>query len=205
MNDADAIGHLLRDAQLMGRDKDRHALVRFFFEQVLQHAGVMRIESDHRFVHHENFRLVQQRGGDGHALARAVRESFDLFSQIGLEIEPFDQFVGAGPDTRLLHLKKLPGEAKEFPRGQLVVEEREVGHVGQPAAGFEGLVLHVEPGHPGLACLLLGPRDAAELDELLDGAVRFAERGPVPDGDWGHGLTVDLLDPTRWRALEAVA
>jgi aryl-alcohol dehydrogenase-like predicted oxidoreductase len=55
-------------------------------------------------------------------------------------------------------------------------------------------------GRPSIACVLLGPRDAAELDQLLDGAAAFA--GAVPDGDWGAVLDDDLLDPSRWPALE---
>lgn len=60
-------------------------------------------------------------------------------------------------------------------------------------------------GRPGLSCVLLGPRDADELDALIGGAARFAEatRGLV--GGWGSGLPAELLDPRHWPALEAEA
>lgn len=53
---------------------------------------------------------------------------------------------------------------------------------------------------PRVHCVLLGPRDAAELEALLDGAAWFSG---VPDGDWGAGLPVELRDPSRWPSLEA--
>jgi aryl-alcohol dehydrogenase-like predicted oxidoreductase len=55
----------------------------------------------------------------------------------------------------------------------------------------------------GVDTVLLGPRDSAELDALLDGAERFAGRVPA-DGDWSAGLDVRLLDPSRWPELETV-
>jgi aryl-alcohol dehydrogenase-like predicted oxidoreductase len=58
---------------------------------------------------------------------------------------------------------------------------------------------------PGIASVLLGPRDAAELDELLDGAERFATATRSLDGSWGAGLPAELLDPRAWPALEAQA
>src|SRR5437762_5528716 len=75
MNDADAVGQLLGNTQLMGRDENGHALPRFFLEDFLEHARVMRIEPDHWFIQHEHFRIVQQRGGDGDAVPCAVRPS----------------------------------------------------------------------------------------------------------------------------------
>jgi aryl-alcohol dehydrogenase-like predicted oxidoreductase len=54
---------------------------------------------------------------------------------------------------------------------------------------------------PGIDAVLLGPRNAAELRELLDGATRFAGVRLV-DG-WQRDLPANLLDPSRWPAPEA--
>jgi aryl-alcohol dehydrogenase-like predicted oxidoreductase len=54
---------------------------------------------------------------------------------------------------------------------------------------------------PGIAAVLLGPRDTQELRELLDGVGRFAGLR-LPDG-WQRELAPELLDPSRWPALEA--
>jgi hypothetical protein len=48
-------------------------------------------------------------------------------------------------------------------------------------------------------CTLLGPRDARELRELLDGVERFRERTAELDFQAGN-LPPDLLDPSRWPA-----
>jgi aryl-alcohol dehydrogenase-like predicted oxidoreductase len=52
-----------------------------------------------------------------------------------------------------------------------------------------------------VACVLIGPRDAVELDALLDGVAELSGRAPltapgVPD------LPPDLLDPSQWPSLE---
>src|SRR2546423_8992057 len=107
----------------------------------------MRIESDHRFVEDDHFRGVQQRGGDSDALACAVRQSLDLFSKVRFKVKPRDEFVRGGLDARALHLKELAGEAKKLPRRQLVVEEREIGHISQPTAGIRRLSLQVKASH----------------------------------------------------------
>jgi aryl-alcohol dehydrogenase-like predicted oxidoreductase len=65
-----------------------------------------------------------------------------------------------------------------------------------PGAAVAGIV-----AEPDVTCVLVGPRDAAELDALLDGADAF--RGRVPAGSFGTDLSAELLDPSRWAALEA--
>ena len=52
---------------------------------------------------------------------------------------------------RVGHLEQLAGEAEKFPRGQLVVEKRKIGHVGDAAARFERLRLHVKTADPRAA------------------------------------------------------
>jgi aryl-alcohol dehydrogenase-like predicted oxidoreductase len=54
---------------------------------------------------------------------------------------------------------------------------------------------------PGIEVTLLGPRDPRELHDLLTGATRFAGLRP-PDG-WQREVAPELLDPSRWPALEA--
>ena len=45
---------------------------------------------------------------------------------------------------RVRHLEQLPGEAKKFPGGQLVVKKWKIGDVGDFTPCFERLLLHVE-------------------------------------------------------------
>ena len=77
--------------------------------------------------------------------------------------------------------------------------------VGADWAQLPGAAVAFLLGRPGPACVLLGPRDEAELDALLDGAERFAAVAARLDEDWGAGLDARLLDPRRWPALEGVA
>ena len=55
-----------------------------------------------------------------------------------------NQLLRAGLNLRVGHLKQLADEAEKFPRGKLVVEKRKIGHVGEAAARFERLRLHVK-------------------------------------------------------------
>jgi aryl-alcohol dehydrogenase-like predicted oxidoreductase len=50
----------------------------------------------------------------------------------------------------------------------------------------------------GIACALLGPREPAELEGLLDGARRFAGVAAEITGDWDMDLADELVDPSRW-------
>ena len=92
VDDADAVGHFLGDAQLMRGDQHGHARERAFLEHVLDDARVLRVEADHRLVNHEHLRVVQQRGDDGDALARAVRKAFQREIHKFGEMEPRNQF-----------------------------------------------------------------------------------------------------------------
>jgi aryl-alcohol dehydrogenase-like predicted oxidoreductase len=51
---------------------------------------------------------------------------------------------------------------------------------------------------PGISSTLLGPRDASELQELLEGSAQFLGPARELHGDWDGGLSTDLLDPSRW-------
>jgi aryl-alcohol dehydrogenase-like predicted oxidoreductase len=67
------------------------------------------------------------------------------------------------------------------------------------AAGVEweelaGVAVAFAAAQPGIASVLLGPRDAAELGQLLAG-------GPLPPPGWRADLDAALLDPSRWPTL----
>lgn len=67
------------------------------------------------------------------------------------------------------------------------------------AAGVEwdelaGTAVAFAAAQPGIASVLLGPRDAAELQQLLAG-------GPLPPAGWRADLPERLLDPSRWPTL----
>ena len=151
MNDPDAIGHLFRDAELMGGEKYSHSLQRAFLQRVLHHAGVMRIEADHRLVDDEDFGIVEQRGNDRDALAGAVGQAFDGFAEVGFEIEAPDQLLGFRFQGCVIHAKHLAREPDEFPRCELVVEEGKIGDVGETPADFQRMGLHVVAGDNGVA------------------------------------------------------
>jgi aryl-alcohol dehydrogenase-like predicted oxidoreductase len=51
-------------------------------------------------------------------------------------------------------------------------------------------------GRPGVACVLLGPRDEHELRELLAGT-----RDAVFDDGWQRELAPELLDPSLWGSV----
>ena len=148
MHNADAISHLLSDAELVGGDEHRHASIGLLAQDVLEHSGVLRVEPDHRLIEHDDLRRVHQRGDDGHALLGAVRQALDRLGQKLPEIKPLGQSPGLGLHRGVLHAEQLTVEAEKLGRRQLVVKERKVRHVGQAAAGLERVRAGVEPANP---------------------------------------------------------
>jgi aryl-alcohol dehydrogenase-like predicted oxidoreductase len=65
--------------------------------------------------------------------------------------------------------------------------------------GLPGAAVAFAASRPGIASVLLGPRDAAELADLLDGAARATAARAV-DVDELVELPPALLDPSRWPA-----
>ncbi len=53
---------------------------------------------------------------------------------------------------------------------------------------------------PGVGYVLLGPRDAGELRELLDGA---RNTPAVVSAGWQRDLAPELLDPSRWGSVRS--
>src|SRR6266536_6508363 len=130
----------------MGRDEDGDALARLFLENVLEHARVVRIQADHRFIEYKHLGRVQKGGDNRDALTRAVRKPFDQLAEKRFQVEAGDPLPGGGLDLRLAHLEELARETEKLPGRELVVEERKIGYVSQPAAGFHRLLLHIEAG-----------------------------------------------------------
>ena len=124
---------------------------RAFLQHVLHHARVLRVEADHRLVNHEHLRIVQQRGDDGDALPRAVRQAFERAVGEFFEVKARDQFVRVFFDARGVEPEHLAGETEKFPRRQLVVKKRKIRNVSQPPARFQRLRLHVETADPRVA------------------------------------------------------
>ena len=73
LHDADAVGELAHDAEIVGDEQHRHAepLLRFLqqFQDLRLHRDV---ERGGRLVGDQQIRLVRQRHGDHHALALAA-------------------------------------------------------------------------------------------------------------------------------------
>jgi len=148
VHDADAVGHFFRHAQLMGGKKDGGALSGAFLQDVLHHAGILRVQPHHRLINHQHFRVMQQRRDNGHALARAVRQTFHGPIDKGFKVEAWDQFAAGRLYPAFAHLKHLPDESQELKRRQLFIEKRKVRHVSQPAARLQRGGLHVKSRHP---------------------------------------------------------
>src|SRR3989442_9851229 len=135
----------------MGRDENRDPLARLFLEDILEHARVVRIQADHRFIEHEHLRRVQQRGDNRDALSSAVRKALNQLAEERFEVEAGNPLASGGLELRFAHLEELAGETEKLPRREFVVEERKNGHVSQAAARFHRLVPHIQSSPPGPA------------------------------------------------------
>jgi hypothetical protein len=70
VDDADAVGQFLGDAQRVGGEEDGGAVARAFFQRVFDDAGVTRVKADHRFVDDDDFGLMEEGGEIGRASCR---------------------------------------------------------------------------------------------------------------------------------------
>jgi hypothetical protein len=61
------LANFFSDAQLVGGYECCHPRLGPFLENVFHHAGVLRVQTHHGLVNHEDIRLVQQGGDDGSA------------------------------------------------------------------------------------------------------------------------------------------
>ena len=93
VDDRDAIGDLLGDAQGVGRHENRRPGRGPLAEQVLDQAGAFRIESDHRLIEHQDRRIVEQGRGEDQPLPHAVRIGF---GQVVEEVAESEQLRLAG-------------------------------------------------------------------------------------------------------------
>ena len=103
MHDADAVGHLLSNAELVGGDEHRHTGVGLLAQDVLEYAGVLRVKPDHRLVEHDDLRRMHQRGDNRHALLGAVRQALDRLGQEFVEMETLGQAPGLRLHRGVLH------------------------------------------------------------------------------------------------------
>src|SRR5436189_6285179 len=110
MNNADSVSHFFGDAELMGRKKNRHAGARTLFQNILDDAAMLRVQTDHGFIDNEYLRGVHQRGHNRHALAGAVRKTFQRLVYLGAEVEPFDQRASGRLDVGFTHSEQLADE-----------------------------------------------------------------------------------------------
>ena len=139
-HDADAVGHLAHDAEIVGDEQHRHAQPRL---QRLEQRQDLRLHCDvergGRLVGDQQVRLVGERHGDHHALALAARE----LVRVGVEpafgignADILEQLDGAGArrglaqaamrDQHLAHLV-LDGVERIERAHRLLEDHRDVG------------------------------------------------------------------------------
>jgi aryl-alcohol dehydrogenase-like predicted oxidoreductase len=148
--------------------------------------------------------------GEADALAVIACPELDVVQVAfsALDRRPAARVLGA-PGTRVIARSALVRGVLS-PRGEHLAGPfaplHEAADAFRAAAGaswaeLPGAAVAYCLAEPRIAATLLGPRDAVELRELLDGAGRFAGRA-LADG-WQRELPAELLDPSRWPALEA--
>ncbi len=153
--------------------------------------------------------------GNANALAAVQSSSIDV-------VQVAYSALDRRPDQEVIPLAGISGTSviarSVLLRGVLSVAGRDLGAQFAPlqraADAFReamGATWTTLPGaaaawattKPGLSCVLLGPRDDVELEELLAGAGEFLDAARSVGDHWHADLPAELLDPTRWPELEA--
>ena len=99
-------------------------------QQVLDQAHAVRIEPDHRLVHHQHPRRMEQRRGEHRSLLHAVRISFGQFVDEFGQFKPArfrDQWRCATCSLSIPYMR--PTKLQNLAARKFVVQIRLVGHV----------------------------------------------------------------------------
>jgi hypothetical protein len=162
---------------------------RVLAEEIFQDLGCLRIEADHRLVHHDHRRAMHEGAGDDQLLPHPVAVALDELVAPFLEVEQRQQLARSALHRRALVAIEARHEAQELHRGELLVDERPVGNEAQRRLGGRWILGDVDTGdaHPAAA----RPQDAGD----------HAERRGLP-GAVGPEKAKEL--PTRHREVDRV-
>ena len=137
---------LLRFVHVVRRDEDGHPAPRGqLVDEVPEDPPPLRVDAPRRLVEEEELRLVEERSGEGDALAPAGRERLGQIAAEAREAEPFGQL--ADP-VREAGVREAVGRAEEpevLLHGQVEVEGELLAHVAEPRLPAVGVADDVEP------------------------------------------------------------
>ena len=96
VDDGDAVAEALGFFNIVGGQQDGFLFATQFFDDVVNFAANLRVEAGRGFVEKHDFRIVDQRHGQGEALLLAAGKFFVEGVAFFFELKPFQQAVGAG-------------------------------------------------------------------------------------------------------------
>jgi hypothetical protein len=190
LDDPDAVAHVLSHLERVRAHEDGAATLGELLEEILQQSRALRVEADHRLVHHDHLGLMNQCARDDELLPHAMAVRLGELVLPGREVEEPEQFVHPPLDDRALLAVERRDEAQELRAGELVVDKRAIGNESHPRLCLARLPLKIVAADLYHAtCWLEDAGDHAQR-RRLPGAV-----GPEEAEQFaGRHLEIDAID-----------
>ena len=129
VQDGDAVRKLFGDVEQMSAHQHGHAGAAAGFDLLLHRPCMDGIQAHHGFVDHEDFRVMQKRGGDGEALSGAMAEILDALVRLIREREFLEKIFRGGLRLCRVHLIQVRDELHELGGREFFVKHRHVRHI----------------------------------------------------------------------------
>ena len=180
-----AIGQALGEAELVGGEQDRAARRLALEQQLVQQRLRRRVEPDDGLVEEQQRGGADERARELGLLAHAARELGRAEVAAVREPEALEQRVDALGQLAAAEPVGHADELEVLAHGEVVVEQRVVGHERQPRAGVLGLglAMRVEALDAHLARRGLEQAGQRAHRGRLAAAVGADERDALPGGD----------------------
>src|SRR5438105_5770190 len=135
LDDGDAVAHRLGHLERVGAHEHGAAPARELPENVLQQSRRLRVEPDHRLVHHDVLGPMDQRARDDQLLAHPVAVRLDQLVLPARQLEHLEQL--GDPPVHGVTFLAVQGrhEPQELGPRELVVHERPVRDEAEPLFG----------------------------------------------------------------------
>ena len=121
IDDADPVAHFLGNFERMGAHEDGDALFAHATEHVLDQARAPRVEADHRFVHHNGLRSMQECRAHDQTLLHSVRKALDEPVFPSPQFEKVEHLPNARANVIVSNAVQATVEPQKLRRGELLV------------------------------------------------------------------------------------
>ena len=145
LDDRDLVAEFLRDFKYVCGEEDRTAVIAEITHHLLDDKCRLRIESDKRLIHDQEFRGVEESGDDRQFLLHTMRVGRDLIIQCTKELQVSRVFLDALFSHIFRNTENISDEIQELKSGKVIVKFRIIRDICEDALGLERIFFNRDP------------------------------------------------------------